>query len=74
MTDIIEANFSQIKDILHQHKEELIMAVTKQKEKEIKMLQNDLKEKEVQINNLKLKEGEMKTKDDLIACLNKKID
>jgi len=28
MTDIIEANFSQIKDILQQHKDEMIKVIT----------------------------------------------
>ncbi len=32
MTDIIEANFAQIKDILQSHKEDVIKAITKEKE------------------------------------------
>ena len=31
MTDIIEANFAQIKDILQTHKEEVIKAITQEK-------------------------------------------
>ena len=31
MTDIIEANFSHIKDILQSHKEDVIKAITKEK-------------------------------------------
>ena len=56
MTDIIEANFSQIKDILQSHKEDIIKAITKEKEDAIKSLAyeiTDLKSKldakEVQI-------------------------
>jgi Na+/phosphate symporter len=57
MTDIIEANFSQIKDILQKHKDEMISAITQKNEKEIAELKNDLKAKDIQINNLKQKEG-----------------
>jgi hypothetical protein len=32
MTEIIEANFSQIKDILQTHKEDVIKAISKEKE------------------------------------------
>jgi len=32
MTEIIEANFSEIKDILQNQKEEIIKAITKEKE------------------------------------------
>ena len=45
MTDIIEANFSQMKDILEQHKDDVIKAITQQKEKEIASLKNDIKAK-----------------------------
>jgi hypothetical protein len=38
MTEIIEANFSQIKDILQSHKEDIIKAITKEKEDAIKAL------------------------------------
>ena len=41
MTDIIEANFSQTKDILEKHKEDVIKAITQEKDKEI----TDLKSK-----------------------------
>ena len=74
MTDIIEANFSQMKDILQQHKDDVIKAITQQKEKEIASLKNDIKAKDVQINNLKQKEGELKAKDDMIVNLKKHID
>jgi Na+/phosphate symporter len=57
MTDIIEANFSQIKDILQKHKDEMISAITQKNEKEIAELKNDLKAKDIQINKLKQKEG-----------------
>ena len=64
MTEIIEANFSQIKDILQSHKEDIIKAITKEKEdaiktlaqeknKEISDLKSKVEAKEVQINNLK---------------------
>ena len=60
MTDIIEANFSQIKDILQSHKEDVIKAITKEKEvlikeknKEIFDLKGDIKAKELQIQTLK---------------------
>ena len=60
MTDIIEANFSQIKDILQSHKEDVIKAITKEKEvliqeknKEILDLKGDIKAKELQIQTLK---------------------
>ena len=35
MSDIIEANFSQIKAILEKHKNDVIEAITYQKDKEI---------------------------------------
>ena len=69
MTDIIEANFSQIKDILQTHKSEIIVAVTQKNEKEIAELKQELKAKDIQINDLKQKEGELKGKDDMIAKL-----
>ena len=81
MTDIIETNFSQIKEILQQNKEEDIKAITSEKNKEIsklegeiKDLKNDLKAKDSQVNNLKLKEGELKGKDEVIATLNRNIE
>ena len=40
MTEIIEANFSQIKEIMQEHKEDLIKAITQQKNKEIAELKN----------------------------------
>ena len=57
MTDIIEANFTQIKDILEKHKDDVIKAITQEKNKEIAELKNEIKAKEIQINNLILKEG-----------------
>ena len=59
MTDIIEANFSQIKEILQKNKEEVIYAITQEKNNEISELKNEIRAKEVQINNLKLKEGQL---------------
>jgi hypothetical protein len=53
MTEIIEANFSQIKDILNKHKEDVINAITQEKNKEISDLKSKIEEKENQINNLK---------------------
>lgn len=73
MTDIIESNFSQIKDILQRHKEEVIKVITEEKNQEISELKNDIKAKEVQINTLMLKEGELRVKDDLISSLNRNI-
>ena len=73
MTDIIEANFSQIKDILQMHKDEVIKAITKEKNKEISELKTEIKAKDVQINNLKLKEGELNGKQEMIASLNARI-
>ena len=74
MTDIIEANFSQIKDILQMHKDEAIKAITKEKNKEISELKTEIKAKDVQINNLKLKEGELNGKQEMIASLNARIN
>ncbi len=81
MTDIIETNFSQIKDILHQNKQEVINAITTEKNKdiaklegELKDLRNDIKAKDEKINKLTLKEGELRAKDELIATLNLNIE
>ncbi len=81
MTDIIESNFSQIKDILQQNKQEVINAITKEKNKDIAKLEaelkdfkNDLKAKDDKIIKLTLKEGELRGKDELIASLNLNID
>jgi hypothetical protein len=38
MTDIIETNFSQIKEILQQNKQEVINAITTEKNKDIALL------------------------------------
>lgn len=53
MTDIIEANFSQIKDILEKHKNDVIKAITQEKNKEISELKNENKAKDAIIYNLK---------------------
>lgn len=74
MTEIIEANFSQIKVILQKNKEEVIDAITQEKNKEISELKSEIKAKDIVINTLKQKEGELKGKDDMIASLNKNID
>jgi predicted RNase H-like nuclease (RuvC/YqgF family) len=73
MTDIIEANYSQIKDILQKHKDEMIMAITQKNEKEIAELKNDLKDENAEITNLKNKEVELIGKDEMIASLNNNI-
>ena len=44
MTDIIEANFSQIKEILQQNKEDVIKEITREKNKEIAALKTDIKD------------------------------
>jgi hypothetical protein len=41
MTEIIEANFSQIKEILQTHKEDIIKVITKEKEDAIKAIIKD---------------------------------
>ena len=74
MTEIIEANFSQIKVILQKNKEEVIDAITQEKNKEISELKSEIKAKDMVINNLKQKEGELKGKDDMITSLNKNIE
>ena len=53
MTDIIEANIAQIKDILQTQKEEVIKAITQDLNKEISDLKSKIEAKEVHINNLK---------------------
>jgi DNA repair exonuclease SbcCD ATPase subunit len=77
MTDIIDTNFSQIKEILQQNKQEVINAITTEKNKdiaklesELKDLRNDLKAKDERIIKLTLKEGELRGKDELIKSLN----
>jgi Na+/phosphate symporter len=59
MTDIIEANFSQIKDILQSHKEDVIKAITKEKEEIIKAIAKEkedaIKAKNNEISDLKSK-------------------
>jgi hypothetical protein len=57
MTDIIESNFSQIKDILQEHQDKLIETITLKNQKEIAELKQIIEAKETQINNLKQKEG-----------------
>ena len=74
MTEIIEANFSQIKIILEKHKNDVINAITKEKNHEIQELKNEIKEKESIICNLKQKEGQLEGKDEVIATLKHNID
>ncbi len=74
MTDIIEANFSQIKDILEKLKNDVIKAITQEKNREITELKNEIKAKEGIINNLKQKEGQLEGKEELIASLNVRIN
>jgi hypothetical protein len=52
MTEIIETNFLQIKDMLQSHREEIIKAITKEKEEVIKAI---TKEKNIEIYDLKSK-------------------
>ena len=49
LTDIIEANLSQIKDILQKNKEDVIKAIAEDKNKEISDLKSKIEAKEVQI-------------------------
>ena len=44
MTEIIEVNFSKIKDMLKQNKEEIINAVTTDKNNHISKLEGELKD------------------------------
>jgi uncharacterized coiled-coil protein SlyX len=81
MTEIIETNFSQIKEILQQNKQEVINAITTEKNKdiaklegELKDLRNELKAKDDKIIKLSEKEGELRGKDELIASLNLSIE
>ena len=73
MTDIIEANFAQIKDILEKHKDEVIKAITQEKNKEITDLKSEIKAKDAEIKSLASKDGELKGKDEMIASLNLRI-
>ena len=63
MTDIIEANFAQIKEILEKHKDEVIKAITQEKNKEITDLKSDIKAKDAQIISLASKDGLIQGKD-----------
>ena len=49
MTDIIETNFFQIKEILQQNKQEVINAITKEKNKDISKLEARLKELTIEL-------------------------
>jgi cell division protein FtsB len=53
MNEYIETNFTDIKDILQNYKDEVTRVVTNKNEKEIAELKKELKAKEAQINNLK---------------------
>jgi hypothetical protein len=70
MTEIIEANFLQIKDMLQSHREDIIKAITKEKEDVIKEKEDTIKviikdkedsikaitqEKNTEISDLKIK-------------------
>jgi acyl-CoA reductase-like NAD-dependent aldehyde dehydrogenase len=57
MTDIIESNFSNFKDILEKNKEEVIKAITKEKNKDIAKLEGELKDLR---NDIKAKDAEIK--------------
>ena len=53
MNDRIETNFSEIRDLLHDYKNEMLSGDTKKNEKEIAELKNELKSKDNLINDLK---------------------
>ncbi len=67
LTDIIESNFSQIKQTLQEFKDDIIRSVNLQKSQEIKA-------KDLEINRLKVKEGELKGKEEMILNLNRRLD
>jgi hypothetical protein len=75
MTDIIEANFSQIKDILQQNKQEVINTITTEKNKEISDLKSkiDALTKEKNKDIAKLEGGLKDLRSDLKAIINKYI-
>ncbi len=74
MADIIEANFTQIKNIVEQHKDEVIKAISLEKNKEISELKSEMKEKDSQIMALKIKEGLLEGRDETIAALNRNVE
>lgn len=74
LTDIIEGSFTQIKNILEQHKDEVIQAISQEKNEEIAGLKNEIKAKDSTIKILKIKEGLLKERDETIAALNLNID
>ena len=53
MNDRIETNFSEIRDLLQDYKNEMLSGDTKKNEKEIAELKNELKSKDNLINDLK---------------------
>ena len=57
MTDLIEANFTQIKDILEKLKNDVIKAINQEKNRDISELKDEIRAKDGIINNLKQKEG-----------------
>lgn len=66
MTEVIEANFSQIKEIIEKQKND----VTKAIQQEISDLKKDLDAKNTEITNLKLKEEKLQGKNETILTLN----
>ncbi len=81
MTDIMETNFKQIKNIIEQNKQEVINAITTEKNKDIAKLEaklvdltNDVKIKDAEIIKLTSIEGELKGKDEFISSINMNID
>ncbi len=74
MTDLIEHNFSQLKDVLEKNTNQVIKAITQEKNKEIADLKENIKAKDAEIERLVLKEGELKGKDELVASLNVRIN
>jgi hypothetical protein len=53
MNDRIETNFSEIRDLLQDYKNEMLSGDTKKNEREIAELKNELKSKDNLINDLK---------------------
>ena len=53
MNDRIETNFSEIRDLLQDYKNDMLSGDTKKNEREIAELKNELKSKDNLINDLK---------------------
>ncbi len=68
---MIEGNFTQMRDVLERHKNEVIQAVTQEKNKEITELRGEIKAKE---EKMRVKDAEGKGKDEMIESLNMRIN